>query len=494
MELTVRLARPTDYEEIDKLTYKGYITAMKECDEGRFDSGNLTSADTSNSMISAFTRTGSYLCTVKGSANMRASDALTFVCVEHTQKKSFLKSIFSRVRRGSEENVFASANPNVQAGIKEISPKGERRQSVRFQGMRRKQSDSSSTATGSSERVGRKIRKNNVPDSTTLGIMKDKSVCMLAAEALPADMENYRSCGTLTGHEEEFGIGQGIRTRVKRQEGPELSLNKRNSVGSFDLSQYDPSRGVSAYKKPQNIELEASITPEGFVISRPSPALDATEIFTESRDHHRNSVDVPPPSRSFFHPRRNQQEEFNLFPCEIENCASEKIVGCVTYAPYESGWGIVSEPNDVEIRLLSVAPVRGVAGSLIDHCIRIGHEERRTDIHVLVNAANKPAHLLYIRHGFKRNPEKDRYDAKSGTELKCFTIGLGHERPPTAPGPMAVDMTMKGVSPTDSESTTASVPEKIKPGVMYNLRESRDCKEAAMYQRLLSEVAPDAPF
>ncbi|EZG43344.1 GNAT family acetyltransferase [Gregarina niphandrodes] len=582
------------------MTYRGYMRTLKELNDSE----------------SVYTRSSSYVCTAKGSAGMRSNDAMTFVCVERSEKMSLLKSIFHRSVSPQQRNMFESAETGVQAGLRELRAEYDE-QALKNTDSPGSSADTTTADSGSSHgrRASSQTRlsgfglpakhRDKVPAPPTLEEMRERSAGLIAAEVTPEEMDEYRRIDTLSDETQFRAIKAGVRTRLMRQQGPKdglydanewrslaspltghvfgthqtladselpppmpsgngqasprkgrthvgrkegqepprkggqaggqagghaggqagghaggqaggqisarkwksrakfnptafstavaampddvsrLQATHRCSVSStatleddaFDphsltagpcpmrLLDYDPSRGVSAYKKPRAIPLEVSVTADGAQSVFQSPyqsayqspligtarggagsaraagsgsttvtGLDNSGIFTD-----------PDPNDSFFRKlvHRDRSEKPKV----------ERIVGCVTYAPYESGWAVVSECNEVEIRLLCVTAMRGVAGLLLDHCVRIADEEKRSNVHVLVGAANKAAHLLYVRHGFRRNAKLDKVDPKTQQELKCFSFPLGH----------AVPLELQDIKPVVADpETTPKSPHRVR--------------------------------
>ena len=88
----------------------------------------------------------------------------------------------------------------------------------------------------------------------------------------------------------------------------------------------------------------------------------------------------------------------------------EALVGSLTLAPYGSSYAEVAEPDEVELRMLAVAPEarrRGVAEELLQAALReaVAGGARRVVLSTL--DAMTTAQRLYARLGFEPRPERD---------------------------------------------------------------------------------------
>lgn len=105
------------------------------------------------------------------------------------------------------------------------------------------------------------------------------------------------------------------------------------------------------------------------------------------------------------------------------------LVGTVTFCPQASAYREVAAGSEGEFRMLAVAPGarrRGVAESLVRLCVERS-EELGYDAVVLSSLpAQRAAHRLYERIGFRRVPERD-WRPRPDVELLAFRLDL---RPP----------------------------------------------------------------
>ena len=88
----------------------------------------------------------------------------------------------------------------------------------------------------------------------------------------------------------------------------------------------------------------------------------------------------------------------------------EAVVGSLTVAPYGSSYAEVAEPDEVELRMLAVAPEarrRGVAEELVHAALReaVAGGARRVVLSTLDAATT--ARRLYARLGFELRPDRD---------------------------------------------------------------------------------------
>lgn len=88
----------------------------------------------------------------------------------------------------------------------------------------------------------------------------------------------------------------------------------------------------------------------------------------------------------------------------------EAVVGSVTLAPYGSSYAEIAEPDELELRMLAVAPEarrRGVAEDLLHAALReaVARGARRVVLSMLDAATS--ARRLYERLGFEPRPDRD---------------------------------------------------------------------------------------
>jgi ribosomal protein S18 acetylase RimI-like enzyme len=103
----------------------------------------------------------------------------------------------------------------------------------------------------------------------------------------------------------------------------------------------------------------------------------------------------------------------------------EGVLGTVTVCRPGTPMSEVAGPDELEFRMLAVAPAarrRGVAAALLAAVLATARELgcRRVVLSSLVEM--RAAHALYTRHGFRRAPERDW--GHVADELKVFTLEL----------------------------------------------------------------------
>ena len=86
------------------------------------------------------------------------------------------------------------------------------------------------------------------------------------------------------------------------------------------------------------------------------------------------------------------------------------VVGAVSLCPYGGDWADVAEAGELELRMLVVEPSAlgtGVADALIGAAVDLARERGDERLVLSVIDDNEPAHRLYARHGFERDPSRD---------------------------------------------------------------------------------------
>lgn len=105
---------------------------------------------------------------------------------------------------------------------------------------------------------------------------------------------------------------------------------------------------------------------------------------------------------------------------------SGRVLGSVTFAAPGSGYAELAGPQEGEFRMLAVAHAargRGVGEALVRHCI---DRARELGLHGLVMSTQPsmlPAHRVYERLGFVRDPARDR-EPVPGVSLLAYQRAL----------------------------------------------------------------------
>lgn len=101
---------------------------------------------------------------------------------------------------------------------------------------------------------------------------------------------------------------------------------------------------------------------------------------------------------------------------------SGRVLGSVTFAAPGSGYAELAGPQEGEFRMLAVAHGargRGVGEALVRHCIE---RARELGLHGLVMSTQPsmlPAHRVYERLGFVRDPGRD-WEPVPGVDLLAY--------------------------------------------------------------------------
>jgi GNAT superfamily N-acetyltransferase len=104
------------------------------------------------------------------------------------------------------------------------------------------------------------------------------------------------------------------------------------------------------------------------------------------------------------------------------------VLGGVTYVP-GSGTPYSESESDGEagFRMLAVDPMaqgRGVGRALVEACIARARSDGRHRLVLLTRPLMTDAHVLYLRMGFRRAPERD-CEPEPGIDLLGFVLDLG---------------------------------------------------------------------
>lgn len=111
----------------------------------------------------------------------------------------------------------------------------------------------------------------------------------------------------------------------------------------------------------------------------------------------------------------------------------EQVVGTVTYVRGGTPMAELAGVDEVELRMLGVAPVargRGVADALVRACIERAHAEGVRRIVLSTMAPMTVAQRLYVRLGFVRRPSMD-WEPEPGVRLLGYDLAI---RPPGPTG------------------------------------------------------------
>lgn len=90
--------------------------------------------------------------------------------------------------------------------------------------------------------------------------------------------------------------------------------------------------------------------------------------------------------------------------------AAEELLGTVTYCAAGTPWAEIARPGEAEFRMLAVAPSargRGVGRHLTEWCIERARADAASALVLSSSVAMRPAHRLYERLGFVRDPDRD---------------------------------------------------------------------------------------
>lgn len=102
------------------------------------------------------------------------------------------------------------------------------------------------------------------------------------------------------------------------------------------------------------------------------------------------------------------------------------VLGSVTFCPAGSRFAELAHAGEGEFRMLGVAQAarrRGIAEALVGRCVE---RSRELGYHALVMSSMRqmaPAHRLYERLGFEREPERD-WSPVEGIDLLAFRLRL----------------------------------------------------------------------
>lgn len=99
--------------------------------------------------------------------------------------------------------------------------------------------------------------------------------------------------------------------------------------------------------------------------------------------------------------------------------AGAEVLGSVLFVLPGSGYAELSRPGEAEFRMLAVEPAaqgRGVGEALVHACLDRARQEGCGAVVICARSFSAPAHRLYARLGFVREPDRD-WSPLPGVEL-----------------------------------------------------------------------------
>lgn len=110
-----------------------------------------------------------------------------------------------------------------------------------------------------------------------------------------------------------------------------------------------------------------------------------------------------------------------------EDVSSGELVGAVTTPGEHGAVGRIAQHNDLDFRLLAVAPSarrRGVGRLLVEHVIELARARGRARVVMNSGPQMTGAHALYARLGFRRLHERETHVLDDGRVLYAFALDL----------------------------------------------------------------------
>lgn len=107
--------------------------------------------------------------------------------------------------------------------------------------------------------------------------------------------------------------------------------------------------------------------------------------------------------------------------------AAGVLLGTVTWIPDGGPYGEIAHLDEAEFRMLATAPAargHGVGAALTRACLERGRTLGRARVVCSSGTWMLPAHRLYARLGFTRNPTR-AWSPMAGVELEVFECALG---------------------------------------------------------------------
>ena len=102
----------------------------------------------------------------------------------------------------------------------------------------------------------------------------------------------------------------------------------------------------------------------------------------------------------------------------------DEVVGSVTMCPFGSSLTVVCRDGEMEPRAIAVNDAhqrQSVGSDLVAASVKWAQERQFKAIVVCVTESNTPAHRLYARLGFTREPDRD-WIAPDGTPLQTYSL------------------------------------------------------------------------
>jgi GNAT superfamily N-acetyltransferase len=106
--------------------------------------------------------------------------------------------------------------------------------------------------------------------------------------------------------------------------------------------------------------------------------------------------------------------------------ADGTVLGTVTNVPAGGPYGEIARENEAEFRMLAVDPAaqgRGAGTALVQACIDDARRRGRERLVLSSGTWMAPAHRIYRRLGFARDPERD-WSPVPGVELTAYVLDL----------------------------------------------------------------------
>jgi ribosomal protein S18 acetylase RimI-like enzyme len=102
------------------------------------------------------------------------------------------------------------------------------------------------------------------------------------------------------------------------------------------------------------------------------------------------------------------------------------VLGSVTYCPPGSLYAELAKPDEAEFRMLAVDPAArrlGIGEALVTACLNRARQQHYARVVISTRWNMRPAHRLYQRLGFVREPSRDWWPTPE-IELICYARDL----------------------------------------------------------------------